>query len=281
MNHPDYFAEPFTRIQAWMDLLLIANHSEGRIYKRGNLIIINRGEVGYSKERLADRWQWNRKKVTKFLDRLELDGQIVQEMGQQNTQQKNRLLSKILIVNYDEYQRNGTTEYTTEGQQKVQQKDTNNNDNKKNNAKNKIKKDTIVSPKVCDVDFEYIFNVWKELVGLCPNIKPITKLTDSRKKKLLKRFSENRENFQEMYKKSLQNIVDSDYLQGSKGWIITFDWLIHSETNFTKVYEGNYNNGGTSKANDREAMLAEVDRLGEQERLIREYSRRKLQTGTV
>ena len=135
MNHPDYFAEPFTRIQAWMDLLLIANHSEGRIYKRGNLIIINRGEVGYSKERLADRWQWNRKKVTKFLDRLELDGQIVQEMGQQNAQQKNRLLSKILIVNYDEYQRNGTTEYTTEGQQKVQQKDTNNNDNNDKNEK--------------------------------------------------------------------------------------------------------------------------------------------------
>jgi hypothetical protein len=43
MDHPDWLAEPFTRAQAWVDLLLLANHKVGHIRKRGILIEVQRG----------------------------------------------------------------------------------------------------------------------------------------------------------------------------------------------------------------------------------------------
>jgi hypothetical protein len=35
VESPDWLSEPFTRGQAWVDLLLIANHTTGHIRKRG------------------------------------------------------------------------------------------------------------------------------------------------------------------------------------------------------------------------------------------------------
>lgn len=120
IDHPLYFAEPFSRIMAWIDLLLLANHATGYIYVRGNRIEVNRGQVGLSEDTLAQRWKWSRGKVRRFLNELENDQQIVQ--------QKSRVKSLISVVNYDKYQLGSTTDSTTDGQQT----DTNNK-NKKNN----------------------------------------------------------------------------------------------------------------------------------------------------
>jgi hypothetical protein len=48
----------------------------------------------------------------------------------------------------------------------------------------------------------------------------------------------------EVYEKMIENIKNSDFLKGknSRGWTITFDWLLNNENNWRKVYEGNYNN---------------------------------------
>ena len=51
-----YFEEPFTRYQAWIDLLLLANHKDGYFMKRGTLVKVPRGTVGYSMKELAKRW---------------------------------------------------------------------------------------------------------------------------------------------------------------------------------------------------------------------------------
>lgn len=120
IDHPLYFAEPFCRIMAWIDLLLLANHATGYIYVRGNRIEVNRGQVGLSEDTLAQRWKWSRGKVRRFLNELENDQQIVQ--------QKSRVKSLISVVNYDKYQLGSTTDSTTDGQQT----DTNNKNNKNN-----------------------------------------------------------------------------------------------------------------------------------------------------
>lgn len=39
--------------------------------------------------------------------------------------------------------------------------------------------------------------------------------------------------------KAIERIRESTFLQGGKGWVITFDWLI-KPNNFPKVLEGNY-----------------------------------------
>ena len=136
-NNPIWTSEPFTRGQAWVDLILLANYREGYIRARGIKIPVKRGQVGTSQVTLTSRWQWSRGKVKRFLDELETDQQIVQ--------QKNNVSSLITIVNYDEYQQDDTANSTADGQQTVQQTDSkqytnnNNNNNKKENNKQPAK----------------------------------------------------------------------------------------------------------------------------------------------
>jgi len=125
MDKSLWTSEPFTRGQAWVDLLLLANHKDDYIYVRGNKITIRRGQVGWSQKKLAERWQWNRKKVRKFLKDLEEEQQI--------TQQKNFVTSIIAINNYDDYQQNTQQNDHQRGQQRDSRGDTNNNGNNGNN----------------------------------------------------------------------------------------------------------------------------------------------------
>ena len=129
--------EPFSRGQAWVDLLLLANHKDTFFYKRGHKIDVKRGQLGRSTVELSDRWKWSRSKVNKFLKDLEKEQQI--------EQQKTNVTQIITIINYDEYQQK---EQQTEQQKssrsaaEEQQKDTYknvNNDNNDNNEKKNIK----------------------------------------------------------------------------------------------------------------------------------------------
>ena len=104
-DDPMYFAEPFTRMQAFIDLILIANHERTTFFKRGIKVTVERGQTVRSEDELALRWKWSRGKVRRFLVELENDTKIVQ--------QKTRLCNCISIVNYDKYQLGGTTDSTT------------------------------------------------------------------------------------------------------------------------------------------------------------------------
>lgn len=129
MEGDSWLKEPFTRSQAWIDLLMLANHRDGYIRVRGVRVPVSRGQVGWSVVSLAERWKWSRGKAQRFLDELEMDQQIVQ--------QGSTVSSLITVANYDEYQGNGTADGTpdgtADGQQTVQQTDTNKKDN---NGKN-------------------------------------------------------------------------------------------------------------------------------------------------
>lgn len=127
MDKSLWTGEPFTRGQAWVDLLLLANHSDDSIYVRGNKIKIYRGQVGWSQKKLSERWQWNRKKVRKFLKDLEDEQQI--------TQHKNFVTSIITINNYDYYQQNTQQDEQQKVQQRDSRGDTNNNVNNGNKEK--------------------------------------------------------------------------------------------------------------------------------------------------
>ena len=121
IEHPDYFSEPFTRVMAWIDLLMLANHKGMNMYVRGNKVEIKRGDTAIAQETLATRWKWSRSKVRRYLNELEKDRQIVQ--------QKSNVISTISVVNYDAYQSDDTTESTAESLQ------TNTNKNVKNDKK--------------------------------------------------------------------------------------------------------------------------------------------------
>ena len=115
-------SEPFSRGQAWIDLLLLANHKPGIIYVRDHKIIVERGQVGWSENKLAERWHWSRTKVRKFIKDLILEQQIRQE--------KNKSYSIITIENYDIYQKKEQEEEQQQDKSKTraeQQQDTNKN----------------------------------------------------------------------------------------------------------------------------------------------------------
>lgn len=120
-DSPDWLAEPFTRGQAWVDLLMLANHKEGYIRKAGQKISIKRGQCGWSEKKLAERWQWSRGKVRRFIDEL-VDGERV-------SKETNTRTTMLTICNYNKYQRpnkpDSTTDRTTDGHQIEQQTDTN------------------------------------------------------------------------------------------------------------------------------------------------------------
>lgn len=91
-----WLSEPFTRGQAWIDLLMLANHDYSFFYKRGNKVEINRGQIGRSEVELSDRWCWSRTKLRKFLNDLEKEQQIIQ--------QKSPVTLIITLINYEKYQ---------------------------------------------------------------------------------------------------------------------------------------------------------------------------------
>jgi hypothetical protein len=131
VENPYYFSEPFTRSQAWIDLLIIANHKEGFFFKRGIKVVVKVGEVGYDLDTLSKRWRWSRGKAERFLNELEKDNQIVR--------QKTNITTILSIVNYSKYQTerkaNDKPSSKADGQQTVKQTDTNKNVKNDNNEK--------------------------------------------------------------------------------------------------------------------------------------------------
>ncbi len=65
-----WLAEPFSRAQAFIDLILIANTESHDVTVRGVTVRLEKGQVGRSVISLADRWRWSRNKTRAFLDDL-------------------------------------------------------------------------------------------------------------------------------------------------------------------------------------------------------------------
>lgn len=114
-----WLVDPFSRGQAWVDLLLQANHSPGYFRTaNGARVDVDRGQCGMSQLTMSKRWKWSRGKVKRFLKELEKDGNICLQTVQRNT--------VLTICNYSKYQ--------DESSSMVQQTD-NKQDNKQDNKR--------------------------------------------------------------------------------------------------------------------------------------------------
>lgn len=142
-ENPIWTSHPFTPGQAWVDLLMLANHDEKYILVRGIKIPITRGQVGWSEVRLATKWKWSRTRVRNFLNLLEKEQQI--------EQQKNNVSLVISIVNYKKYQlkedSKPSSKVDSRSTAEVQQKDTNKKDkNVKNEKKSVVETPSVSTP---------------------------------------------------------------------------------------------------------------------------------------
>ena len=88
--------KPFSKGQAWIDLLLLVNHKDDKTLIDNKLITVLRGSHITSQLKLMDRWGWGKERVRNFLKLLEADGMILVETTMRYT--------LITITNYDTYQ---------------------------------------------------------------------------------------------------------------------------------------------------------------------------------
>ncbi|MDI6804875.1 MAG: hypothetical protein QME58_13730 [Bacteroidota bacterium] len=91
-----YFCERFTKMAAFLDLLILAAHKPNIFFIRGVEIRLKRGELCYSIRTLCKRWKWNERTIIKFLNTLQ-NRQMIQH-------RKTNVTTIISINNYDFYQ---------------------------------------------------------------------------------------------------------------------------------------------------------------------------------
>lgn len=96
----------------------------------------------------------------------------------------------------------------------------------------------IVKAEITPNAFVDFFNEFAKKYGL----KTVREISETRRKKIKKILTDYPP---ETIKEVFQNIRDSDFLRGSKGWKLTFDFLIE-KSNFIKILEGAYSGKKTS-----------------------------------
>ena len=102
-DNPLWTQEPFTKAQAWLDILLLTNINPGILQtKNGEMHKIERGECAWSMKRLAARWRWSEGKVKRFFCFLNDEKMIVQKAVPK--------LTIIKVLNFDKYQKQRTND---------------------------------------------------------------------------------------------------------------------------------------------------------------------------
>lgn len=233
---------PFSKGQAWIDLLLLANHEDNKVPVESKIISVKRGERLTSILWLSERWGWSRKKVSNFLNILTKQGQI--------TQNRTSKYTLITIDNYDLYQDVEHQKNIT-GTSKEHHGNTNNNDNNDNNDNKDI----------CPYkEIQNLFN------NVCVSLPKVQKLTNSRKDKLKTRWNEMPDI--ERWKLLFETVEEIPFLKGENkdGWTATFDWLVVNDKNYLKVLEGNYKSKKVKGEKENGADRYDIRNMSEEDR---------------
>ena len=227
--------KPFTKGQAWVDLLLLANHKDKNVLIGSHTEMVERGSFITSELKLMERWGWGRKKVKLFLNFLES-----QKMIERNANNKR---TAITIVNYGFYQDCDLPkeqQKNSKGTAKEQQRDSRGtakgHKQERKNERMKEYIDTNVSIKQHSI--QSIIDAWNQLEPY--GIKMIYRINPGSKRctsliALLEQFGE------EKVIQAVDKVKQSDFLQGKTDarFSLNFDWFINPN-NFVKVLEGKY-----------------------------------------
>lgn len=141
-DHWVWNEKPFSKGQAWIDILLMANHADKKILLGNELIEVKRGSFITSEKKLMENWGWGKEKVRKFLQVLQDDGMIEKKSDHKKT--------TINVVNYGFFQDSNSQSIPLSDHEQTDNRpssdheqtmsrpssDTNNNDNNKNNENN-------------------------------------------------------------------------------------------------------------------------------------------------
>lgn len=108
--------KPFSKGQAWIDMLMLANHKTKKFPFGNSLFEIERGQFLTSQAKLAIRWGWSRSKCRAFLELCKKDAMIT-------TNVKDKQYTIVSICNYEDWQEWQTTKEPEEEPPPLQRKD--------------------------------------------------------------------------------------------------------------------------------------------------------------
>lgn len=92
LNHWVWKERPFSKGQAWLDMILLAQFQPQKRMVQGHLIDLEVGDLCWPKYKLSERWGWSQDKVGRFLDALEGESMV-----RVKTEQR---LTVIKLLNY-------------------------------------------------------------------------------------------------------------------------------------------------------------------------------------
>lgn len=104
-----------SRLEAWLDLLMMAAYEDKTVKVNGHKYHLERGQNVCARAYLSERWNWSDKTVRAFLLKLEKH-QMIDKSRAKKGQQAN----KVTICNYSQYQDGALQEGPSRGQQKGQ-----------------------------------------------------------------------------------------------------------------------------------------------------------------
>ncbi len=273
----------------WVFLLMRAAHQVHDITFGGARITIQPGELVTGRKRISSVLKISESKVQRILKRFEAEQQIEQRTDRQKRlirvtnwqtysaseqrfeQRVNNGLtvseSDVPQIEQPSEQRtdagnhgsnSGNCDVSIEGEQRSEQRV--NNDRTTTEHIQQENKPTNKEARIPDKDSsgdvsEFIAEEFTEFAATwnsIPGLKPAQRLSGARRAKFRTRMAD--PHFRDGWRAALGKARDSLYLSG-KAWF-TFDWVLHSEHNFTKLAEGNYDDDSSDTTAGRSADAA-------------------------
>ena len=226
---------PFSRAQAWIDLLLLANYEPKKFVLGNELVEVERGSFITSETKLMKRWGWGKGKTRAFLSLLEKDGMIVKKTNHKRTD--------ITIVNYSKYQDAHTTDIPLTDRKRTDNGPITDSTNNINNINNINKEESAEQP---PIDYQSVVDDYNTI---CKSLPQVKSLSDARRKAIKARL---KTRGMEDIHKAFQMAEGSDFLKGANksNWTATFDWIM-KDTNMVKILDGNYENKTPKEAQNK------------------------------
>lgn len=94
----------YTDFEAWLSLLAMASYSTRKVSNKGQIIVLDPGDLMASHGYLAERWMWSVDKVRWYLKRLALEAMITKHPAVASTKRNTNQIQVLTICNYDVYQ---------------------------------------------------------------------------------------------------------------------------------------------------------------------------------
>ncbi|PKE57514.1 DnaD domain-containing protein [Macrococcoides caseolyticum] len=233
----------FSRFEAWVDLLLMVNHSDNKTMIDGKLVTVKRGQRITSLRKLGDRWNWSLTKVDAFLKLLEEDKMIVLKKDTKKT--------LVTIVNYDIYQNNDLEKRHRKDSEKTvkeHRKDSEKTQKKTNNNVNKENNDNKVISSSNNDNFKTVVNAYQDNIEQNPAPVTFQKIqqdfTDYGKDIMM--YAIEKSALRNNHNYSFINFLLNDW---KKKQLTTVDEIKQSEHNFEFKKQSNY-----SKQNQQKEM---------------------------